>query len=147
METMTREELVDKYSFSAHYYKKQSGSKHDRERSVRLYRIWHLIRWRCGVIGHISMHKHRNCKYYRGRGIKVCEEWASSYQAFRRWALLHGYRYGLSIDRIDRNGNYEPGNCQWITRGDNTRKANYYRWHVKPTEALTNNAAFAGIGR
>jgi hypothetical protein len=54
---------------------------------------------------------------YGGRGIIVCEEWNQSLNAFREWALNNGYQLGLSLERIDVNGNYEPSNCTWITRG------------------------------
>lgn len=61
---------------------------------------------------------------YGGRGISVCEEWQNSYASFRSWALSHGYEEGLTLDRIDNDGNYEPDNCRWVdmqVQSNNTR--------------------------
>jgi len=53
---------------------------------------------------------------YSGRGIKVCDEWIASFEAFRDWAISSGFEENLEIDRINNDGNYEPGNCRWATR-------------------------------
>lgn len=96
------------------------------KRDTRLYHIYHGIKQRC-----FNSNDPRY-EHYGGRGITMCEEWLSSYDAFREWSLAHGYkeRSGLSIDRIDNDGNYCPENCQWITISENTAKSNLGKQQV-----------------
>ena len=75
---------------------------------TKLYKKWKSIKSRC------FNQNHGRYKDYGGRGITVCEEWLNP-ENFVKWALENGYQEGLTIERINVNGNYEPNNCIWIT--------------------------------
>lgn len=62
---------------------------------------------------------------YGGRRITVCAEWMD-FAVFQDWAINSGYADGLSIDRENNDGNYEPGNCRWVTEviQSNNRRSN-----------------------
>ena len=58
-------------------------------------------------------------KYYGGKGVTVCQEWQDPV-AFVEWALVNGYEEDLSIDRLDSDKGYYPGNCEWVTLRENS---------------------------
>ena len=87
----------------------------------KLYSVFHNMKDRC------YNPKSKPYKNYGARGISICKEWLdieNGFIIFYNWALNNGYKEGLTIDRIENDGNYEPSNCQWITLGENTAKSN-----------------------
>lgn len=94
-------------SCGCYNYEKESVLKIHGYSSTKLYGVYIKMKSRC------NNPNDKNYADYGGRGIKVCEEWNISSESFIDWALKNGYKEGLSIDRINVNGNYEPGNCRW----------------------------------
>jgi len=82
------------------------------------YNIWKGMKKRC------SNPKTPAYKDYGGRGIRVCDEWIKSFTSFFESV---GPRPSLefTLDRINNDGNYEPGNVRWATKiqqANNTRR-------------------------
>lgn len=78
---------------------------------------------RCYCKNHVCYH------LYGARGIGVCDEWRNDFISFYMWSLNNGYKEGLSIDRIDVNGNYEPSNCRWVDiKTQNRNKRNNLKY-------------------
>lgn len=113
------------------------------KRRTRMYRIWSDMKSRCN--------NQNRPKYarYGGRGITVCSEWMSDFQAFYNWAMENGYQDDLSIDRIDNDGNYCPENCRWITMREQAanKSTNHYITHEGMTLTMTEWARRIGIPR
>jgi len=106
----------------------------------RLFNIWKQIRRRC------EDPKAVGWKYYGSKGVRRCAEW-NDFAIFQEWALSHGYTDELSIDRINSDGNYEPSNCEWVTRSENSKRAvvdNREKRHCARIIARL-NADFAGL--
>lgn len=75
---------------------------------TKLFSVWHNMNRRC------HSPNERAYKNYGGRGIKVCDEWRASFGAFQQWAFDNGYEEGLTIERVNVDGGYNPENCTWI---------------------------------
>jgi hypothetical protein len=100
------------------------------------YRTWAAMKSRCQNPNHSLFAD------YGGRGIRVCERW-QKFEDFladmgRRPAGMHGKRALYSLDRINNDGHYEPGNCRWATsvEQNNNRRPDVER-KDRETDAVT----------
>ena len=75
---------------------------------TKLYSIWKDMRKRC------LNPKSSRYEYYGAKGVAISKEW-DMFIVFQMWSMSNGYKDGLSIDRINSDGNYEPSNCRCTT--------------------------------
>ena len=84
---------------------------------TKVYNTWKGIKKRC------YQKTYQHYDRYGGRGIIMCDEWKNDFIAFYNY-IGEAPNDEYQLDRIDNNGNYEPGNCRWVTRQENCRNRN-----------------------
>lgn len=117
---------------------KHGGAKRGAARD-REYVAWQNMKRRCD--------NPRNKSYadYGGRGIKVCGRWRNSYEAFIA-DMGRAPTDGHTIDRINVDGDYEPGNCRWATRQEQTENRRVNKTYIfVDGKSLKQIAVEAGI--
>lgn len=130
-----------------HSRKRSCGCLHDETHEQHggtgtiLHHKWTGMRDRC------NNPNSKQYSYYGGRGIRICDEWQNSFAAFRDWALSAGYKDGLSLDRIDVNGNYCPDNCRWISMAEQqaNKRSNVRIEYNGETHTIAEWAEITGI--
>lgn len=98
----------------------------------RLYIIWGNMKARC------NRSTNPRFKDYGGRGISICYEWDNDFAMFYRWAMSNGYDDRLTIERIDNDRGYSPGNCKWIPREEQSRNRRKTKLNERKAEAIRN---------
>ena len=96
---------------------KVNGTIHYR----KLYNIWNKMILRC------TRPNQKSYPNYGGRGIQVCKDW-QDFAVFYNDMVL-SYKLGLTIERINVNGNYEPSNCTWIKSEDQAKNRRTTVWY------------------
>lgn len=116
------------------------GSRKHAADGDRLYSVWSNMKQRC------LNPKSTAYDRYGGRGIRVCAEWME-FIPFRDWALASGYAEGLSIERVDNEGDYTPVNCRWATATEQSRnrRSNHLFTRAGETRTLKEWAALSSV--
>ena len=151
MKSVSAGNLHSGWTKSCGCYKAETSAAHffsqddTRKNNLRLYSIHKSMKQRC------LNEKHKCYKNYGGRGITICESWLgeNGFKNFVLWAKSNGYKDGLTIDRVDTNGNYCPENCRWVTMKENAnnKSDNRYIEYNGEVKTMSQWADYCGISQ
>lgn len=108
-------------------------TEQEREHLARIYRTYHNIKSRC------YLPTFSNYRYYGGKGIKMCDKWKRSFKEFFRWSLENGYYAKMILVRKNKDGDFEPNNCEWAE--PQKKEKGKKKLHYKTFEGETHHVA------
>lgn len=115
--------------------------EHHHMSNTKIYQQW------AGMCARCYRKTHSSYKNYGARGISVCKEWRKSFETFYSWATSNGFKDGMTIERIDNDGNYCPENCTLIPKSEQSknRRNSIYLTYKGETKGLKEWARITGI--
>lgn len=117
------------------------ATSHSRKDAHPLWATWRAMIRRC------ADPRHPGFRNYGARGVRVCEAWANDFWAFVR--DVGDRPPGMTIERRKTSGHYEPGNCRWATRAEQSRNTRQNVWVQTPAGPMifTDACRFHGVTR
>lgn len=113
---INKERIVE---YNKIHKKKYTDLPYDKQHKL-IYKHWKSMKNRCS-------------RAYKEKGIKICQKWLN-FENFYKWSIDNNFKEGLSLDRINNNGNYEPANCRWtdtVTQNRNKGNNHYLTYNGK----------------
>ncbi len=107
------------------------------------------MRYGAGWSGDVIDATRKDYPHYGGHGIRVCQQWRGSdkpnewnysgFEEFEKWAMAHGFKPGMTLDRINNNLGYRPDNTRWVSKKAQAynRRTNRYLTYQGRTQTLT----------
>jgi hypothetical protein len=111
----------------------------DGRKSHPAWKTWHEMKARCTNKNHKFYHR------YGGRGIKICDRWVNDFWAFVQDVWPKPEK--CSLDRINNDGNYEPGNVRWATTQQQTQNTSVFKRTPEIVEKVLSFKRKAANGR
>lgn len=138
IKTVKKAKLISNRTTSCGCRKREVGRTHGMSNSCE-FKCWTNMKKRC-------LNKNSKAyKHYGGRGITICKTWRDSFEAFYR-DMGHKPK-GYTLERVDNNGNYEPGNCKWANRKQQAKNRRVARLltHNNRTENIADWSRITGL--